>query len=105
MHLVCARLDSKIRHAGLSTAILGAHRAALELELADGFGAGTELVVAAALEVHSAQGNALDQNFVRVILAAIDGAFKFVAGGARKASEDKRLDLAVAVGHRYRPAL
>src|SRR5579864_1270826 len=48
VQIVCAGLDGEVGDRRLATVILRADRAGLKLELADGFGGRTELVVVAA---------------------------------------------------------
>ena len=68
--MVRARLDHEVRDRRLPAAELGAQRAGLQLELLMA-SVGANLVVAAALQV-AAERNAFDQDFVRVVAAAVD---------------------------------
>ncbi len=103
--LIRPRLDGEICDAGLAAVVLRAHGACLQLEFADGLGARTELVVAAALEVKPAERDAFDQDLVRVKLAAIDGSLERASYGSRQAVEDEFLNLALAVADQNRPGV
>ena len=102
---VRARLDVEIGDRGMAAVVLGVDGARVQLELADGLGGRTHLVVVAARQVHAAHRDALDQDLVRVLLPAIDGALEFAASCARKAAEDETLDLALAILDEDRPVL
>ena len=74
MQIVRARFDLEVRDRRLTAVILGRNRAGLQLEFADGLSRRTELIVVAARKIGPADRNSIDQNLVRILLSAVDGA-------------------------------
>ena len=103
MQFVSAGLDGKIRYAGLSAAVLRADGAGLHFEFADRLGAGTEFIVTAALQIKASERHPFDQDFVRVVLPAIDRTLKRAADRAGQAGKDELLNLPLPVGNRDGP--
>ena len=103
MQIVGAGLDGEIRYAGLPAAVLRADSAGLHFEFADGFGAGAEFIVAAALQIEPTERHAFDQDFVRVVLPAIDRTRERAADRAGQAGKDELLNLPLPVGNGNRP--
>ena len=105
MQVVGPGLDVKVRHSGLSAVVLRANRSRLQFELADRLRGGAELVVVASRKVGAADGNALDQNLVRIFLPTVNRSLECVARRAGQTAEDEALNLPLAIVHQDRPAL
>jgi hypothetical protein len=100
-----AALRGEVRHCRLAAGVLRTHRAGLQLEFTDGLRRRAEFVVRAAGEIHSSNRDAIDQNLVGILLAAVDRALPGTARRARQRRKDKLLDLAPAVAYRDRPRI
>src|SRR5690242_13656524 len=105
MQVVGPGFDIEVGYRGLPAIILSAHGASLQLELADRFSRRTEFVVVATGKVGTANRNALNQDLVRVLLAAVDRTFEGAARRSRQAGKDETLNLPLPVIHEDRPAL
>ena len=69
MQAVRARADGEVRHRGLAAVVLRADGAGLQLEFADGFRGGAELVIVTARKVGASDRHAFDQDLVGIFLA------------------------------------
>ena len=105
MQLVRSGLGSEVRYGSLAAGVLSAHRAGLELEFTDGFSRRAELAVRAAGQIHAADGDTVDQDLVRIILATINGSLPCAACRAGQGSKDELLDLPAAATDGDRPGI
>ncbi len=80
MQSVGSGFDREISDGSLSAVVLGAHCAFLQFELANRLCGGAEFVVVASGKIGPADGNALNQDLVRVLLPTVNRSRKGTAG-------------------------
>src|SRR5262249_16931562 len=105
MQVVRARLGGEVGNRGLTPSVLGADGPGLKLKFADRLRRRAELVIRATRQVHPANSDSIDQNFVSILLAAIDRTLPGTTGGSRQCSKDELLDLPPAIADRDRPGI
>ena len=105
MIIVRAGLHGKVRERRLRVAVLRGEGPGLQFELAHGVDRRSEFIIAAAIEIEAADRDPVDQDLMRIGLAAVDRPGEGIALRTRHAAEDESLQLPRPVVHENRPCV